>query len=43
MSKGPRQAIVAQGLTTSQVAERLHHSINSMESHRQKIKDKLAC
>ena len=33
--------LIGQGLTTSQVAERLHRSVNTVESHRQKIKDKL--
>jgi DNA-binding NarL/FixJ family response regulator len=34
--------LIGEGLTTSQIAERLHRSINTVESHRQKIKSKLA-
>jgi DNA-binding NarL/FixJ family response regulator len=34
--------LIGQGLTTSQIALRLHRSVNTVESHRQKIKDKLA-
>jgi len=33
--------LIGQGLTTSQVADRLHRSVNTVESHREKIKDKL--
>jgi DNA-binding NarL/FixJ family response regulator len=33
--------LIGQGLTTSQVAGRLHRSVNTIESHREKIKDKL--
>jgi DNA-binding NarL/FixJ family response regulator len=33
--------LIGQGLTTSQIAGRLHRSVNTVESHRQKIKDKL--
>jgi DNA-binding NarL/FixJ family response regulator len=33
--------LIGQGLTTSEVAERLHRSVHTIESHRQKIKDKL--
>ena len=34
--------LIGQGLTTSQIAHRLHRSVNTVESHRQKIKGKLA-
>ena len=34
--------LIGQGLTTSEVATRLHRSVNTVESHREKIKDKLA-
>jgi DNA-binding NarL/FixJ family response regulator len=34
--------LIGQGLTTSQIAHRLHRSVNTVESHREKIKDKLA-
>ncbi len=33
--------LIGQGLTTSEVAGRLHRSVNTIESHRGKIKDKL--
>lgn len=33
--------LIGQGLTTSEVAGRLHRTVNTVESHRQKIKDKL--
>ena len=33
--------LIGQGLTTSEVADRLHRSVNTIESHRGKIKDKL--
>ena len=33
--------LIGQGLTTSEVAGRLHRSVNTIESHREKIKDKL--
>jgi DNA-binding NarL/FixJ family response regulator len=34
--------LIGQGLSTSQVAERLHRSVHTVESHREKIKRKLA-
>jgi len=34
--------LIGQGLTTSQVADRLHRSVNTVESHREKIKEKLS-
>ena len=34
--------LIGQGLTTSQIARHLHRSVNTVESHREKIKDKLA-
>ena len=34
--------LIGQGLTTSQIANQLHRSVNTVESHREKIKDKLA-
>jgi DNA-binding NarL/FixJ family response regulator len=33
--------LIGQGLTTSQIAHHLHRSVNTVESHREKIKDKL--
>ncbi len=33
--------LIGQGLTTSQIAESLHRSVNTIESHRTKIKEKL--
>jgi DNA-binding NarL/FixJ family response regulator len=33
--------LIGQGLTTSQIACHLHRSVNTVESHREKIKDKL--
>ena len=33
--------LVGDGLSTSQIAERLHRSVHTVESHREKIKDKL--
>ena len=34
--------LIGQGLTTSQIAHSLHRSVHTVESHRRKIKDKLA-
>ncbi len=34
--------LIGQGLTTSQIAHQLHRSVNTVESHREKIKNKLA-
>ncbi len=34
--------LIGQGLTTSEIAGRLHRSVNTVESHRERIKDKLA-
>jgi DNA-binding CsgD family transcriptional regulator len=33
--------LIGQGLTTSEVARRLHRSVSTVESHREKIKIKL--
>ena len=33
--------LIDEGLTTSQIARRLHRSVNTVESHREKIKGKL--
>ncbi len=33
--------LIGQGLTTSQIARHLHRSVNTVESHREKIKGKL--
>ena len=34
--------LIGEGLTTSQIARQLHRSVNTVESHREKLKDKLA-
>jgi DNA-binding NarL/FixJ family response regulator len=33
--------LIGQGLTTSEIANQLHRSVNTIESHREKIKNKL--
>ena len=34
--------LIGEGLTTSQIAQRLHRTVNTVESHRRNIKEKLA-